>query len=63
MILQIFMAKVSEIEPPKTVKSWAKAKTVRPSTLPHPVITPSPGIFLSAMPKSVARWVTNLSSS
>ena len=29
-------------EPPKTVKSWAKTKTWRPSILPQPVTTASP---------------------
>jgi hypothetical protein len=29
MTLQIFSAKVSEREPPKTVKSWAKTKPGR----------------------------------
>ena len=30
-------------EPPLTVKSWLKAATTRPSTMPVPVTTPSPG--------------------
>ena len=34
MILQILAALVSDSEPPKTVKSWAKTKTGRPSTRP-----------------------------
>src|SRR5262245_5249431 len=63
MILQIFSAKAPERLPPKTVKSCAKTKTRRPSTSPWPVTTPSPGIFCSAIPKSVQRWVTNLSIS
>ncbi|MNT49916.1 hypothetical protein D3C72_1867960 [compost metagenome] len=31
--------------------------------VPQPVTTPSPGMMVSAMPKSVARWVTNMSYS
>ena len=31
MTLQIFSAYASDSEPPKTVKSWLKTKTVRPS--------------------------------
>ncbi len=42
-ILMIFWACVSESEPPNTVKSLAKANTVRPLTVPQPVTTPSPG--------------------
>ena len=34
MILQIFSAKTSDSEPPKTVKSWLKTKTRRPNTVP-----------------------------
>ena len=45
-ILMIFCAWVSDSEPPNTVKSLAKTKTVRPLTVPQPVTTPSPGIFL-----------------
>ena len=46
MIFTIFAALVSDSEPPKTVKSCAKAKTGRPSTRPWPATTPSPGIEL-----------------
>ena len=46
MIFTIFAALVSEIDPPKTVKSCAKAKTCRPSTSPWPVTTPSPGTIV-----------------
>ncbi len=42
MTLQIFSPKTSPSEPPKTVKSWAKTATVRPSTVPYPDTTPSP---------------------
>ena len=45
-ILMIFCAWVSESEPPNTVKSLAKTNTVRPLTVPQPVTTPSPGIFV-----------------
>ena len=34
MTLQIFSPNTSPSEPPKTVKSWAKTATVRPSTVP-----------------------------
>src|SRR6185437_6541022 len=63
MILQIFSACASLSAPPKTVKSWLKAKTRRPSTVPWPVTTPSPGIFCAAMPKSLERCSTNMSHS
>src|SRR5205823_3657247 len=63
MILQIFSACASESEPPKTVKSCENTYTSRPSIRPWPVTTPSPRYFSSARPKSLARWVTNRSSS
>ena len=34
MTLHIFSAITSPSEPPKTVKSWLKTKTVRPSIVP-----------------------------
>ena len=34
MTLQIFSAYASPSEPPKTVKSWEKTKTLRPCTVP-----------------------------
>ncbi len=40
--LMIFSPKTSPSEPPKTVKSWAKTHTGRPSIVPCPVTTPSP---------------------
>ena len=40
--LHIFAAKVSESEPPNTVKSCEKTYTCRPSIVPRPVTTPSP---------------------
>ncbi len=63
MTLQIFSAKVSDSEPPNTVKSCANTKTGRPSTRPWPVTTPSPGMRFSSIPKSVLRWTTSASSS
>ncbi len=41
MSLWIFSAKTSPRAPPKTVKSWEKTKTLRPSMVPQPVMTPS----------------------
>src|SRR6185295_18493320 len=63
MILQTLAAYVSLRDPPNTVKSWANAKTARPSTRPWPVITPSPGMRCASMPKSWLRCTTNRSSS
>src|SRR5262249_41841878 len=57
-ILTIFCAWASESEPPNTVKSLAKANTVRPLTVPQPVTTPSPGILLFSMPNSAERCST-----
>src|SRR5688500_5773778 len=61
--LTILAALVSESDPPKTVKSCAKANVRRPLTRPNPATTPSPGTTWSAMPKSRQRWVTRASSS
>src|SRR5687767_4332033 len=61
--LTILAALVSESDPPKTVKSWAKANVRRPLMRPNPATTPSPGTTWSAMPKSRQRWVTSASSS
>jgi len=36
---------------------------MRPLIVPQPVTTPSPGTIFSSMPKSVQRWVTNMSYS
>ena len=41
MTLWIFSAYTSPSAPPKRVKSWANTKILRPSTVPHPVTTPS----------------------
>src|SRR5262245_38774919 len=60
MMAQIFFAFASLMVPPNTVKSCANAYTSRPSTCPQPATTPSPVMRLSAMPKSVERWVTNV---
>src|SRR5258708_3975488 len=62
-ILTIFWAWASLSEPPKTVKSLAKAKTVRPLTVPQPVTTPSPGILVFSIPNSADRCSTNMSNS
>ena len=44
--LTIFSAITSPSEPPKTVKSWEKTHTGRPSIRPCPVTTASPqGLF------------------
>ena len=39
--LWIFSANTSPSAPPNTVKSCENTNTLRPSTVPHPVITPS----------------------
>src|SRR5262252_3048607 len=62
--LMIFCACVSDSEPPNTVKSLAKTNTVRPFTVPQPVMTPSPGMRAClSMPKSTQRCSTNMSNS
>ncbi len=55
MILWIFVACASPSAPPKIRKSCAYTKTVRPSTVPHPVITPSVYGFFASRPNPVAR--------
>src|SRR5215472_6725714 len=62
-ILTIFCACASLSEPPNTVKSLAKANTARPLTVPQPVTTPSPGIFVFSIPNSLERCSTNMSNS
>ena len=42
MALAIFSPTTVESDPPKTVKSWEKRQTLRPSILPQPVTTASP---------------------
>ena len=63
MILHIFSAMTSPSEPPKTVKSWEKTQTLRPSIVPWPVTTASPQGRFFCMSKSIVRWRTNVSSS
>ena len=63
MTLWIFSANTSPSAPPKTVKSWLKTNTLRPSTVPQPVTTPSVSGRLSSMPKPCARWRASMSSS
>ena len=58
MILHIFSAMTSPSEPPKTVKSWLKTQTRRPSIVPWPVTTASPHGRLRCMSKSFVRWRT-----
>ena len=45
MTLQIFSAKTSDSDPPKTVKSWLKRKTRRPSTV---AVTGDDGVAVRA---------------
>ena len=63
MILTIFSAITSPSEPPKTVKSWEKTHTRRPSIVPWPVTTASPQGRFFSIPNSFVRWRTNVSSS
>src|SRR5215210_2777336 len=57
--LHTFCAMTSPMDPPNTVKSWEDTKTLRPSIVPYPVITPSPGGRLRSIPKSCDRCTTN----
>ena len=63
MTLQIFLLCISPSDPARLVKSWAKANTGRPFTLPKPVTTPSAGISTFSMPKLTQRCVTKISVS
>ena len=63
MILTIFSAMTSPSEPPKTVKSWEKTQTRRPSIVPWPVTTASPQGRFFSIPNSTVRWRTKVSSS
>src|SRR6267143_228154 len=63
MIFTILFACISPKLPPKTVKSWENTNTVRPSIVPWPVRTPSPGIRFLSMPNSAVRCSTNASVS
>ena len=56
-------ANISPSDPPKTRASCAKTTTVRPSTVPQPVTTPSPAGRVRSMPNPWARWRTNMSIS
>ena len=58
MILHIFSAMTSPSEPPKTVKSWEKTHTRRPSIVPWPVTTASPHGRFFCISNSVVRWRT-----
>ena len=60
--LWIFSANTSPSAPPNTVKSCENTNTLRPSTVPHPVITPS--VYgRSSSPAAWARWRASRSSS
>ena len=61
--LHIFSAITSPSEPPKTVKSWLKTQTRRPSIVPWPVTTASPQGRFFCISKSKVRWRMNVSSS
>src|SRR5437867_309936 len=63
IIFTILFANISPRLPPNTLKSWENTNTRRPSIVPYPVTTPSPGIFFFSMSKSVVRWTTNRSVS
>src|SRR5207244_962756 len=63
MTLQILAACPSARDPPKTVKSWEKTYTLRPSMRPKPVTTPSPVTRSSSAMSSVGRAMTTASSS
>ena len=63
MIFTIFSAITSPSEPPKTVKSWLKTQTRRPSIVPWPVTTASPQGRFFSIPNSFVRWRTKVSSS
>jgi hypothetical protein len=58
MTLQIFSAKTSLSEPPKTVKSCEKTNTRRPKIVPWPVTTASPHGRRSSIPKFDSRCRT-----
>ena len=59
----IFSPITSPSEPPKTVKSWEKTHTGRPSIRPWPVTTASPQGRFFCMSNSCVRWRTKVSSS
>src|SRR5215217_3213758 len=61
--LHIFSLMTSPSEPPKTVKSWLKTHTRRPSIVPWPVTTASPKGRDLSMSNAWVRWRTYVSSS
>ena len=61
--LHIFSDMVFDSEPPLTVKSCAKTYTKRPSIVPEPTTTPSPGYCFFSMPKLWQRCSLNISYS
>ena len=63
MTLTIFSPMTSPSEPPNTVKSWENTHTRRPSMVPWPVTTASPGGRFFSRPNSCSRWRTKVSSS
>src|SRR5438270_13747236 len=58
-----FSANTSPSDPPKTDASWLNSITSRPSILPMPVTTPSPGTRFDSRPKPCARCVAKMSIS
>ena len=56
--LHIFSLMTSPSEPPKTVKSWLKTQTRRPSIVPWPVTTASPHGRERSISKSCVRCRT-----
>ena len=56
--LHIFSLMTSPSEPPKTVKSWEKTHTRRPSIVPCPVTTASPSGRDLSISKSCVRCRT-----
>ena len=61
--LWIFSANTSPSAPPNTVKSWLNTNTLRPSTVPQPVTTPSVSGRFASIPNPWARWRASMSSS
>ena len=59
-ILAIFREWDSPAEPARMVKSVEYVQTFRPFTSPYPMITPSAGVLLSFISKSLIWEVTNI---
>ena len=59
LIRLILLACTRDIDPPRTVKSWANTATRRPLILPNPATTPSPGNRWRSSPKAVSSWVAS----